>query len=229
MITLTARMNIKGDNPLPFRIGSSELGGNGLFGVAVDVEAVFDRRNMLSIDNSIMALGDIQLPSFGIISNGGSLSFKDNHSRFLGYANAGLLKEGIQIAIYINDTQKKSKRIVGTYFSTDWEYDNDNKSVSVRFKDDMEEWQSIQVDALPLQFFQQFKGKALLQKAFSARKRHTAATAFKKRAIAQKLVHKRTCFYLFAEVFASGKDAFFGANSASNTCISVNCSPAVNE
>lgn len=145
MITLTAQMRIQGENPLPFTIGVSELGGGALFGETIDEEVKFDRRNLLSLESEVKDRADIDKPSFGIISTGGSLSFKDNSSRFLNYANAGLLTEGIEIKIFLENTVKKTKKQVGQYYTTDWNYDNDSRSVSVSFKDDLEEWQEVSV------------------------------------------------------------------------------------
>lgn len=146
MITLTAQMRIQGENPLPFALGVSELGGGALFGETIYEEVKFDRRNLISIESEVKDRADIDKPSFGIISTGGSLSFKDNSSRFLNYANAGLLTEGIGITLSFENTVKKTKNQVGLYYTTDWDYDNDSRSVSVSFKDDLEEWQDIQVN-----------------------------------------------------------------------------------
>lgn len=142
MITLTAQMRIQGENPLPFTLGVSELGSGALFGETVDVEQIFDQRNLLSIESEVKDRSDIEQPSFGIISNGGSLSFNDSSSRFLEYANAGLLTEGIEIKIFLENTLTKSKKQVGLYYTTDWEYDNGNRSVSVSFKDNLEDLQN---------------------------------------------------------------------------------------
>lgn len=145
MIVLTAQMRIQGENPLPFTLGVSELGGGALFGETIDEEVKFDRRNLLSLESEVKDRADIDKPSFGIISTGGSLSFKDTTSRFLNYANAGLLTEGIEIKIFLENTVKKTKKQVGQYYTTDWDYDNDSRSVDVSFKDDLEEWQNTTV------------------------------------------------------------------------------------
>lgn len=142
MITLTAQMRIQGENPLPFTLGVSELGGGSLFGETIDEEVKFDRRNLLSLESEVKDRADIDKPSFGIISTGGSLSFKDTTSLFLNYANAGLLTEGIEIKIFLENTIKKTKKQVGQYYTTDWDYDNDNRSVSVSFSDDLEDLQN---------------------------------------------------------------------------------------
>ena len=141
MITLTAQMRIQGENPLPFSLGVSELGGGALFGTTIEDEVKFDRRNLISLESEVKDRADIDKPSFGIISTGGSLSFKDNSSRFFNYANAGLLTEGIEIKIFLENTVKKTKKQVGQYYTTDWDYDNDNRSVSVSFSDGLENLQ----------------------------------------------------------------------------------------
>lgn len=146
MITLTAKMRTQGKNPLPFTLGASALGEGALFGETIYDDVKFDRRNLISIESEVKDRSDIQLPSFGIISTGGSLLFKDTTSRFLNYANAGLLTEGIEIKIFLENTVKKTKKQVGQYYTTDWNYDNDSRSVDVSFKDDLEEWQDIQVN-----------------------------------------------------------------------------------
>ena len=155
MITLTAQMKIQGENPLPFALGVSELGGGALFGETIDEEVKFDRRNLISLESEVKDRADIDNPSFGIISTGGSMSFKDSSSRFLNYANAGLLTEGIEIKIFVENTLTKKTVQVGQYYTADWDYDNDNRSVSVSFKDDLEDLQSkwsAQIDIYPEQY-----------------------------------------------------------------------------
>lgn len=142
MITLTAKMRIRGENPLPFTLGVSELGGVSLFGETIDEEVKFDRRNLISLESEVTDRSEIDKPIFGIISTGGSISFKDIYSRFLNYENAGLLTNGIEIKIFIENTIKKTIKQVGSYYTSDWDYDNDNRSVIVSFKDDLEDLQN---------------------------------------------------------------------------------------
>ena len=150
MITVTAQMRIQGENPLPFALGVSELGGGALFGETIDEKVKFDRRNLLDLKAEMMSRSDIQLPVSGIMSNVGSISFKDTTLRFANFANAGLLKDGIKTEIFLNNTLSKQRSLVGTYYTADWQYDNENKTVSVSLKDDLEEWQDIQVEEMKL-------------------------------------------------------------------------------
>ena len=148
MITLTAKMYIgSGENPNPFVLGSSSL-GSATLGANIDDENKFDYSNLLSLDRKIIDRSDIKLPSYGVISNSGQMSFIDKNKRFLGYANNGVLVSGIPIEIYLTDTLSKKSELVGSFYSNSWNYDNNNREVSVSLKDDLEEWQDIQVERI---------------------------------------------------------------------------------
>ena len=150
MITLTAQMRIRSENPFPFTIGVSSFGDGSLLGEKIDERVNFDGKNILSIESEIVDRGNIEQPSYGIVSNGGNMSFKDSNSRFLEMANAGFLKDGHEVKVFLENTISKRGVQVGNYYTSDWDYDNDNKSVSVSFKDKLEEWQEINIDEIPL-------------------------------------------------------------------------------
>lgn len=152
MITLTAEIQINRPNPVPFIIGKSKIGGNDLIGKNINVKKDFDRRNLISIERAIFDRSDLKMPSWGIISNVGNLEFVDSNKRFLGYANAGILVEGMKIELFLNNTLVNgATEKVGTFYTDQWNYENDSKVVSVSLKDDLEEWQDINVKGLDLQ------------------------------------------------------------------------------
>lgn len=136
MITLTAEIRVQGENPSPFRLGVSRLGEN-LLGASIDNTEVIDKRNILSLETEIRDRADIDKPSFGLISNGGQISFSDNNSKFLKYVENGILKNGERIAFFLSNTVSKTTEQVGEYFVTSFDYDKDNKTVSVHFDDDL--------------------------------------------------------------------------------------------
>lgn len=151
MITLTAKMRIQGENLLPFVIGESAIGDFKMLGDYIVVDVDFDKRNLISLESGISSRGDTENPRGGIISNAGSISFRDTNFRFRNYAIAGLLKDGIKTEIFLGNSLKNTRSLVGTYYTSDWDYDNENHTVSVSLKDDLEEWQDIQVEELKLQ------------------------------------------------------------------------------
>lgn len=146
MITLTAKIYIDTINPSPFIIGKSVVGGSDLIGSYIKVEKDFALNNLISLERSIFDRSDTKLPSYGILSNNGNLEFNDTNGAFLAYANAGMLVSGLKVHILLNNTLSKSSEQVGVFETDTWDYDNNNRSVSVSLKDDLEEWQDIQVD-----------------------------------------------------------------------------------
>jgi hypothetical protein len=126
MITLTAEMNVNYADDNIKRIDSSSL---------------------KSLSFSITDRGDVEQPNFGIFSNSGSMEIMDKYGHWLGLVEAGALKEGIKCTIYLNNTLENIQKTIAVAETTDWDYDNDNRVVSVTLKDDLEEWQQINIPA----------------------------------------------------------------------------------
>ena len=118
-------------------------------GIYVDLSITIDRRNLLAIDTKAIDRSDLSLPSFGIISNGGSIEFNDTTGEVWDYANQGLLVSGLETKIYLNNTLSKTKQLVATLKTDKWEYDTENKSVRVTLKDGLEEWQEYPFNGFP--------------------------------------------------------------------------------
>lgn len=111
-----------------------------------DTEIIeIDRRNMISISSSIFDRSDLKLPSFGIISNTGNIEFNDTNGEIRDYAERLLLESGLKCEMFLNNTLAKTQERIGLFETNEWGYDNDNRVVSVSLKDDLEEWQDINV------------------------------------------------------------------------------------
>lgn len=118
-------------------------------GILEDYEYItIDRKNLLSMSAPIAERSDFKLPSFGIISNAGRIEFSDPYGDVLKYADNGLLISGLECEMFINNTLYQKQQKIGTFETDQWDYDNDNKTVSVTLKDDLEEWQYINVEAV---------------------------------------------------------------------------------
>ena len=115
-----------------------------------DTEIIeIDRRNMLSVSRSIFDRSDLKLPSFGIISNTGNIEFNDSDGKVLHYAENLQLQKGQKCEIWLNNTLvENASELIGSFETDQWDYDNDNRVASVSLKDDLEEWQEINVEGI---------------------------------------------------------------------------------
>lgn len=119
-----------------------------IMGIYVEISIDINYRNLIALNRSIAYRGDTKLPSYGIISNTGNLEFNDLTGEIKDYAEQMLLTSDLKVVINLNNTLADTHEQVGIFETRDWDYDNDNRSVSVFLKDDLEEWQDIQVQGL---------------------------------------------------------------------------------
>lgn len=114
-------------------------------GIYLGEKINIDNSNLISLSTSIFDRSDYKLPSYGIISNVGNLEFNDNKGKVLYYAENLLLTSDLKVVVKLNNTITHKSEQVAVMETGTWTYDNDNKSVSVSLKDDLEEWQDIQI------------------------------------------------------------------------------------
>ena len=114
-------------------------------GIYAEVSIEIDRRNLISISRSIFDRSDLKLPSWGIISNTGNIEFNDTDGEIRDYVKQLLLESGLKCEIFLNNTLANEQEKIGLFETDEWNYDNDNRVVSVSLKDDLEEWQEINV------------------------------------------------------------------------------------
>lgn len=119
-------------------------------GIYTGLSIYGDRRNLLSISAPIKDRSDNEQPSYGIISNAGTLSLVDGTREIKEYARLGLLTSDLDVQLWLEDTQSKKKQSLGKFKTDKWSYDNINFEVTVEFKDDLEQLQNIQIEKLPL-------------------------------------------------------------------------------
>ena len=104
--------------------------------------------NIISLNGNINYRSDNKLPSYGILSNSGKLEANDNDNSVLELAEKQELTSDMDIVVELNNTLAKISVDVGHFKTKEWEYDNDNRSFSVSLKDDLVEWQDIQVKGI---------------------------------------------------------------------------------
>lgn len=101
---------------------------------------------MINIEISTFDRSDLQLPSWGILSNSASIEFKDTDLTFLHLAESNQLNEGAECEIRVNNTDRQSLNKIGVFKAKEWTYDNNTHTVFVSLRDNLEEWQDINVD-----------------------------------------------------------------------------------
>lgn len=116
--------------------------------LADGTEIPINKKNALSIDENIIDRGDIILPSWGIMSNGGSISFMDFKGDIKKYADNRQLIRELPVEVSLNDTTAGTHKILGSFVTKHWDYDNNSKEVRVQITDELEQWQDIVVDVL---------------------------------------------------------------------------------
>lgn len=118
----------------------------GVYAEGISIE--LNSRNLISISSSMVDRENFQNPSYGIISRTGDIEFLDSDGQVYDYAQLGLLKDGANCEIRLNNTLFDGFSQVIDIMETDkWEYDADNKTFTVSLKDDLEEWQQINIPA----------------------------------------------------------------------------------
>ena len=112
-----------------------------------------DRRNMLSLSAPIKDRSDNEQPSYGIISNSGSLSIIDGTGEIKEYARMKLLTPDLNVQIWLEDTLTKKKQSIGKFKTNKWTYNNNNFEVNIELKDDLEEWQNYTISGIRFRNF----------------------------------------------------------------------------
>ena len=140
--------NIPSTNELTINIANWNTPNEPLIlsGIYINVSINLDNKNLAGIDFSTMTRSDNAQPSWGIISNQGTIRFNDINGEVWDYAGQLLLQSGLDVKISLNNTLKGKSQIVGMYNTFAWDYDKYSRVVSVTIKDDLEEWQNIQIE-----------------------------------------------------------------------------------
>jgi hypothetical protein len=134
-----------------FILGKSLLGDGSVFAEADKKMILIGKRNKRSIEVDILSRDNIEAPSWGIISNSGTVSFIDDAEGSLyKYASSGALRSGYPIEIFCENTITKKSERIAYMFTEKWNYNNSNRNVSVSIKDDIEKLQDVQFSEIEL-------------------------------------------------------------------------------
>ena len=104
-------------------------------GVYADVTIVVNEKNLDSFTYSLYDRENNDEPSYGVVSNSGTLSFVDSTGEILDYANMRLLKDLTGVEICISNSITKESQVFIKAFTQEWEYDNDSRVVTLTIAD----------------------------------------------------------------------------------------------
>lgn len=104
-------------------------------GIYVDITIMVDEKNLDSFTYSLYDREYNDEPSYGVVSNSGTLSFVDSTGEILDYANMRLLKDLTGVEICISNSITKESQVFIKAFTQEWEYDNDSRVVTLTIAD----------------------------------------------------------------------------------------------
>lgn len=120
-----------------------------LTGIYADLKIHLDYKQITDISGGVVTQSDFRKPSYGIVSNSGTISFNDFYNEISDYIELGLLKEGALVNIWIENSLVKSQKYKVCEMYTDkWTYDEENKTVSVSLVDGLEKMQDIEFEGI---------------------------------------------------------------------------------
>lgn len=113
---------------------------------SLDIE--INRKNLISFNSDITDRANSREPSYGIISNSGNLTFADFDEQALDLITQQILHSGIEVDVFLNNTFSNMTEKVCSMEIRELSYDNDNRQVQLSLKDNLEEWQEINVPGI---------------------------------------------------------------------------------
>lgn len=146
----TWTMPLNGADTHTITISNWNKGGSPMVisSIYTDLSIELDETNLLDFERTIMDRSDIKRPSFGIISNTGKLSFIDKDGEVKDYITQQLISSQNIISAYLENTNTGAKEQIAYFNTESWSYNNSQSLVDVQLKDDLEEWQDINVPAI---------------------------------------------------------------------------------
>ena len=139
MITLSAKISLKGDNPSPFVIGSSSVGSD-MLGEDISRNDGITVRNLLSMKSEMADRETGDSISWGVISNGGRIEFNKNDT-LVRLARNGVEIEGGRVVVSLNNTITQKSQEVGEYYISRFSYDVVSKVSAIDLTDGLQSWQ----------------------------------------------------------------------------------------
>lgn len=109
-------------------------------GITID----FDKTLLIDAVRGNQSMADNSLPTYGVVSGYGNVTFVDRHKELLKLAELDLLKADLKIKFYYGDTK------IGDYIAERWSYVYDSARATVTLTDSLMKWQDINFDGIDM-------------------------------------------------------------------------------
>lgn len=116
--------------------------------IYADIGIEINRKNLVSFDSEIFDRANTQYPSYGIISNSANMIVLDFDEKILDMIIKRKLHSGISVEVWLENNISNSIEKICSMQTREMSYDNDNRRVQLSLKDNLEEWQHINVDGI---------------------------------------------------------------------------------
>lgn len=117
-------------------------------GIYADVNIEINNTNLVSFRSNIMDRETSDYPSYGIISNSANLNFADFDQQTLDLITQKVLHSGITVTAWLENEEENAKEQICEMEIRDLTYDNNNRQVQLTLKDNLEDWQDINVPSI---------------------------------------------------------------------------------
>lgn len=111
-------------------------------GIYVDITIVVDEKNLDSFTYSLYDRASNDEPSYGVVSNSGTLSFVDSTGEILDYITNRMLTNELSVNVSISNTLNDKKELFISAKTSQWEYDNNNFITTVSISDQLQDLQN---------------------------------------------------------------------------------------
>lgn len=120
-------------------------------GIYVAITIIVDEKNLDSFTYSLYDRENNDEPSYGVVSNSGTLSFVDSTREVLDYITNRMLTKELTVSVnVINTTSKNNKtELFISAKASQWEYDNDNFVVTCQLDDQLQDLQDYSFPGIP--------------------------------------------------------------------------------
>lgn len=116
--------------------------------IYADIDIEIDKSNLIAFNSDIVDRANVQQPSYGVVSNSANLTFLDFNEQVIDLITQGILHSGIRVSVFLNNIDSGSSEQVCVMEIRELSYDNENRQVQVSLKDNLEDWQDMNVEAI---------------------------------------------------------------------------------